>query len=451
MAIAKSLDILLRAPTGKLDADFRKAAARANEFFRNVGGLAAGFTAAFSMAGFVAKINQAFNEVDAIAKRALSIGIDFTELQGLDLAANLSGVAVGGLDTAFRTLTRSIIAANDGSKVQSDLFRKLGIEAKELTDLSFPQQLEKIAAGLGTITNSTEKANAAIQLFGRSGLQLLPLLANNGAALADSLRDAERLGGFFTSSETAAIEASNDAFTRLNFAFNAIFQRIAVDLAPALQRLFVNLTEAIKPGTALNGVMLQFGSFLQLGVNLLNEFAGFLRFTSEAFGTLTGKVVAGVVAAYSMYRVIGLLRMASQSYLRIQKALAVVEAARASLNVKTAALVVGAGVAVAVFSNELNGLIDQMLGVGQAQQGVNDQIGDFIDLSKQAAQPRKINLASATAGSQAALEQLFTVRSQGGIGAVGDKIDQTNDILGQIRDGMSQAGNVIPDVEEVTF
>jgi hypothetical protein len=251
LAIAKSLDILLRAPTSKLDADLKRANALAKGFFSQFRSLAAAAIGGLTVASVVGRINDAFKTLDATAKRALKLQVDVQEIRGLELAAELSGLAVEKINTSYGVLIRNIAAANAGGKQQQQLFQQLGLDAQKLGGMGAADQFQAIAAAIDGIQDRTQKANAAIQLFGRSGLDLLPLMANQGKGIADAMRDAQRLGGFISTAEAGRVEAANDAFSRLTFTVRSLFQRIAVDMAPALGRLFTTMAEGLKPGTAL--------------------------------------------------------------------------------------------------------------------------------------------------------------------------------------------------------
>jgi hypothetical protein len=142
------------------------------------------------------------------------------------------------------------------------------------------------------------------------------------------------------------------------------------------------------------------------------------------------------------------LTAVSKSYLIIQTALSKVELLRAKLNTAT---VVTAGVALTAylaFSKQINEVIAQTLGFADAQAAANSEVGDFINLQNKASQPIKANLGSASFGSQAALEQLLTVRTERqGIGQVAVAVEKSNDILGQIRDGLAGSFGLVGGVD----
>jgi PAS domain-containing protein len=444
LAIAKSLDILLRAPTSKLDADLKRANALAKGFFASFKGLAAAALGGFTVASVVGNINKAFRDLDATAKRALKLDIDVQSARGLELAADLSGLAVDKLTTSYAILTKQIAAANAGGRVQQDLFAQLGIDAQKLGGMGAADQFAAIAKQIDAIADKTRRADMALKVFGKSGLDLLPLMANQGKGIADAMRDAQRLGGFISTAEAGRVEAANDAFSRLTFTVRSLFQRIAIDMAPALTRLFTIVAEGLRPGTALNSVFLAFGQIVTLAINIANEFAGLVSFLSQGMGTL-GRAVAGAVVGLAAYIAITkAARLASISFLAVQKALLVIEKGRALINPKTAVAAAAAGVAVFVFAEQINAAIENMLGLKAATAEAGAELADFEKIQARATAPRKLNVASAQFGTQAALEQLLTVRSERqGLAQVAAGINESNDLLGQIRDGINAAQGIV--------
>jgi hypothetical protein len=440
LAIAKSLDILLRAPTSKLDADLKRANSLAKGFFSQFKSLAAAAIGGLTVASVVGRINDAFKTLDATAKRALKLQVDVQEIRGLELAAELSGLAVEKINTSYGILVRNIAAANAGGKQQQKVFQQLGLDAQALGGMGAADQFQAIAIALGNIQDRTQRAAAALQIFGRGGLDLLPLMANQGKGIVDAMNDAQRLGGFISTAEAGRVEAANDAFSRLTFTIRSVFQRIAVDMAPALTRLFSIMAEGLKPGTALNHVLLAFGQILTLAINIANEFVGLVSFMSQELGIM-GRAIVGVVVGIAAYIAITkAAKIASLAFLAVQRALLLVEKGRALLNPVTAAAAGLAGAALFAFSDKINATIDNLLGLKAATAEAGAELADFDKLQAKAGSGQKLNLGSAQLGTQAALEQILTVRGeQRGIAQVAAGVEQSNDLLGQIRDGINQA------------
>lgn len=448
MAIAKTLDILLRAPTSKLDADFKRAQGLAKNFTNTLSGLVAGAIGGFTLAGFFSKITEGFQSLDELANRSIRLDIDPTSLMVLGRAATYADTSLDEVEKGSRNLAKNIDAGLKGGKRQEELFQRLGTTATELFAKSLPEQLGIVASGMSKLQNNTERTAVSLALFGKSGAGMLQLMGDNGAWLAQSLEEVQRYANVFTSKELEGIGAANDAWDTLMMTFNGVFQRIAVDLAPAITRLLMVIANGIAPGTFLNGVFSVFGDTLGLVVRLLDILGNELSFTSQILGSFTGRIFGALILSAALIKAYVALA-AILTVLRVRTlALAAVEAARIALQKKNLAMslaVAGLGVAAfAAFSDQINGLIDNLLGAVDAQDNLNAGLGDFDKLQEGISRKNKINLGSAQFGTQAALEQILTVRSdRQGMGEIKGAIDNSNEILEQIRDGLQGVGGIM--------
>ena len=172
--------------------------------------------------------------IDATNKLSRSLGIGFGELQRLQLAADLSGASSEQLANAFTRAQVTITRASTGGRQATAALRALGLSVNELAGLSSSQQFERIATAVASIENPTQRAAAAVEIFGRSGAQLLPTFQE----LAGNLERAETFfSGFrsqLTGDDAAQVEAINDAFTEVQKSVTQTAGLIFARLSPAL-------------------------------------------------------------------------------------------------------------------------------------------------------------------------------------------------------------------------
>jgi hypothetical protein len=202
--------------------------------------LAKGFSAASSaISGYVSNIRTT---IDATAKLAARTGIAVEALQGFQVAAGLSGV--GNLDTAVQKLTITIGDAAAGNKTAQDALAKLGMSYQDLASLAPEDQFRAISAAIAELPTHAERAAAAADLFGRSGVELLPLFEANLAAIEER---AQRLGIVLSADQTAAIEEMNDALSLVYQTFQGIIGQVTANLAPVvteLSEMFLGMVES---------------------------------------------------------------------------------------------------------------------------------------------------------------------------------------------------------------
>jgi len=176
--------------------------------------------------------NAVRSSIDETAKLAQRTGIAVEALQGFQVAADLSGVQ--NLESAVQRLTISLGDAAAGVKEPRQALEQLGLNFEELNALVPEEQFRAVAAAFGDVGSQAERAAIAADLFGRSGVELLPLFASNLAEVEDR---AARLGIVLSGDQTAAIEQMNDSLSLVSKTFDGIIGQVTANLAPVVTEL----------------------------------------------------------------------------------------------------------------------------------------------------------------------------------------------------------------------
>jgi len=211
-------------------------------------GLLASLTGGAVIAGFRALVGA----IDDLDEAAQGIGIAATSLANLRQGALEAGVNAEQLDTALTRLNVRVSEAADGNEEAARLFRALGVAVRDAGGEARPadQVLKDLAGRFSSLQDGTDKARLAVELFGRSGAELIPFL-NQGAdglerfsgLTSDTVREAARL--------QAEVDKLSASWSRLKF-------QIAGAVIPAIN-------EFIELAPRLNS-----NAFLPAQLNLLN-------------------------------------------------------------------------------------------------------------------------------------------------------------------------------------
>jgi len=197
--------------------------------------IAAGATAVAAIAAGAA-ISRLYRgraeDIDAAAKLADSIGINTRELQGLRLAAELTGAGSDAMDKSLARLQRSVGEAARGTGTARLAFAELGLDVEKLARLSVDDQFRAIADAFAAVESRTTRTTLAYQIFGRQGTALVNTLALGSAGLNETTAEAAKLGIAFDRIDAAKIEAANDASTRAATAVTGLANTLAIELAP---------------------------------------------------------------------------------------------------------------------------------------------------------------------------------------------------------------------------
>jgi hypothetical protein len=193
---------------------------------------AAGAFAAFvGVRALVGEFNEIRAAIDDIAKASQKLGVGVESLQKLRYAAELSGVEAASLDTAMAKLAKTTANLSGSTSAAAKLVKALGIEAGG----DMYENMAKLADVFAGMPDGMQKTALAMELFGKSGAQLIPMLNQGSAAIRAAGDEAERLG-FVISTQTAkAVEAFNDNLTRLGKVSKGVGSQLMAGMAPALK------------------------------------------------------------------------------------------------------------------------------------------------------------------------------------------------------------------------
>ena len=230
---------------------------------RGLGLTAAGVGAALTLA-----MRGQLNAADDMAKMADRMGITVEALSRLEHAASMSGVSMQTLQTGMRSLTQ--IAVQNAGQLHA-----LGVATRDAAGQVRPINdiFADVADRLAAMPPGAERTALAIQLLGRQGAELIPMLQGGSSGLREMSAEADALGLTLSTRTARAAEAFNDNISRLQRQFTGIVRSIMAEVLPALVAIS-------------NGIVAAVGLF---------------RHASEAIGGFRGFVVAAALAVTAAY------------------------------------------------------------------------------------------------------------------------------------------------------
>jgi len=182
---------------------------------------------------------------DSAAKMAKRTGVSVEALSELKFAAEQSGTGVEDLENGLRRMQRTIYDAARGLSTANEALANLGLSTRDLEDLSPEQQFKLLAEVISRVEDPTTKAALAMQVFGRSGTQLLPMFERGVVGIEELQAEARRLGLTMGREDAQAAEQFSDALNKLWNVVKMGAFRIGAALVPTLQNLTENLTTLV--------------------------------------------------------------------------------------------------------------------------------------------------------------------------------------------------------------
>lgn len=226
--------------------------------------------------------------VDQTSKMAARLGMTYGELAGLGLAGELAGVSLDQIGAAATKADVALVKATNGSKTAAAAFGNLGLNVEQLAGLNAADRFDAIAQAIAALPTEAQRAAAAVQIFGRSGADLLPLFNGGAEAIAAARAEAERFGLTLTNAQGQDVEAMNDAFTRAQKAIAGVVQQIVAYLAPAVDAVVTSFSDLIGSigganiGQAIGDGILQGARFLAgIGDFIIQNFGSTFEYLSQ--------------------------------------------------------------------------------------------------------------------------------------------------------------------------
>ncbi len=268
---------------------------------RSVGGQIAGLV---GVAGAVAGVRHEMSRLDSVAKASIRTGFGYAELEGLGLAAGLSGSSVETLHKSLQKFSQNMGLAAAGGGPAIKALDQLGISFDAIRNASPEEQLLTVAESLKSLPNVAMQNAIAMQLFGKAGGELIPMLNEGRAGLAAFIAESKKMGLNFSTEELNNLQAANDAIDRLKTQAASAFGQIAVAVAPMVNSLSAGLNQWI---TDFGGV-----------TSAVNSLRGI--WTETQNGIATGMVYAMTVGEFAManWQNIGILAVSAVSLAFVQ-------------------------------------------------------------------------------------------------------------------------------------
>lgn len=241
-------------------------------------------------------------------------GASTESLSTLKFVAEQSGLTIDQLESGMTKLARSAGAAlQDPLSQQARLFTALGVTLVDTEGKMRPtdQLMKDMADKLVAIKSPGERAAVAMEVFGRAGTQLLPMLLEGSAGIQTMQDRAKELGLEMSGASAAAADQLGDKWDELTSLVGGLAVRIGGALVPGLVS---GVSWLIKIGeTAIDAgrIMADVGAIAfepwRLGWNTTAQaiYQGIIRVTNFLGEAMTTGVNAAIGAFNSLGEHIG--------------------------------------------------------------------------------------------------------------------------------------------------
>ncbi len=259
-------------------------------------GIAAGFAAAAAAAaGLAVGVKGALDLGGALSDLSTRTGVAAGELRILQEAFARNGLSAEQVGPAINKMQRALVEAGEKGGETARVFDTLGLNLNSLRGMDASSQFSAIGDAINALPDPAARAAAAMQLFGRSGGEMLTLFANSGA-MAEAARSVGDQADILTRNANLFDQAS-DILGSVATKMQGFFVGVADTLVPALMPLL----EAAD-GIDLSGLGQDLGNAIAFGLtiitsgNLGNMLTAQLKLSGAQFVNLLVTGMKGAVA-----------------------------------------------------------------------------------------------------------------------------------------------------------
>lgn len=214
-----------------------------------LGGLGATLGATLTVGGFTAFIKSTIDAADQMNDLSQRIGIAVKDLGTWELAAKSSGTSMESVARGVKGLSAYM---HDHAKE---------LKAAGITATDAGGAMTQLADIFKAMPDGVEKTNLAVKLFGKAGMDLLPMMNLGSAGLADMQEKAAEYGRRLAILAPEA-DKFNDLLAEMSLQSKVLGINMGIELVPSLIKFAEQLMEGKKIAGGWMAAMWEFGVLL---------------------------------------------------------------------------------------------------------------------------------------------------------------------------------------------
>jgi hypothetical protein len=257
--------------------------------------------------GAIGLVTSALKNADEVQVLADKTGLATERIQELRYAATKLDVDLETITGSQAKFTKAMFAATDTKSDQAKSFKALGISVndtngvlKDNRDLMF-----EVFTALGKVESETYRDIIALNLFGRSALELNPLIRAGGEELKTLSQEAYTMGAVMSADKIKALDTLGDSISAMKNSAITAASELAVALIPTVQ----GLAETVKGALPfINGMIGKFNELSPASKNTVLSVIGITAAVGPMISGLGLTVIgiSGLIQALPLIQAFGM-------------------------------------------------------------------------------------------------------------------------------------------------
>lgn len=175
----------------------------------------AGVASVAALAALKRLATQTIDAADDIEKLGRRSGATARFISEMRHGLSQSAITMNDFNKSLIKINKSSQDAADGLTTPRRAFDKLGISVEDFQKLNTDQKFITLSEAISRVEDPAMRNQIAMDIMGRSGVQLLTVMENGAAGITAYREEAERLGLSLSQDQVDGAAAANDAIDKL--------------------------------------------------------------------------------------------------------------------------------------------------------------------------------------------------------------------------------------------
>lgn len=183
----------------------------------------------------ISNAKETASYADNIDKMSQKMGFTTDAFQEWDFIMQHNG-------SSIEAVKGSIIKLDKALESDTDAWERLGLSQEELLNMSSEEKFEATVKALQGVTDETEKAQLAQEVFGKSYQEMMPLLNQSAEATEEMKQQVHDLGGVMSEDAVKAGAQYKDSLQNLKTALTGAKNNLMGEFLPSLSTVMDGLS-----------------------------------------------------------------------------------------------------------------------------------------------------------------------------------------------------------------
>lgn len=278
---------------GKVDNNFSRLGKGIGAIKGSLAGFSAsaigGLISSLSVGAITSAIHNSLEFAGSLGEMAQSLGVGTKFLQEFRFAATQNGASIEEADKAIGKFSITLGKAFSGDKGSVDSIKALGISLDDLKKKTDSERFTTFADAISKIKDPAQRASAAVSIFGKGALAILPTLEQAGDGFRQAAKEAERFGLVLSDKQIQDADKTADKIAELKQALATKIAGVVSDNAEAIGRLANALADLA--AQAVNAAA-KYLAFRQVSGLFSSGGGSPTEKAAKLFSTRTGRIAA---------------------------------------------------------------------------------------------------------------------------------------------------------------